>query len=229
MSKQRKPPKPTRPETGTDAPAVGYPGLWTRVAIGVAVVWHLFAVFIAPFSVPPTSPLVEGIATSAAVRWYTDPLYLNHGYHFFGPDPPINQLVRYRVTDSGGALIAEGEFPNKEQQSPRLFYHRHMMLADQAGLGPADVEPEAWLRLKLRGYARHLLRTHNGGRVQLDLVRHNLLYPSQSRRGDDPNAPELFVPVASVVETAADLETPLPIPAPPTPQAYEALPPGGPS
>lgn len=228
MSKQRNQPKPERRPAAAAPPAV-YPAAWLRMGIGVLVVWHLFAVFIAPLSVPPTSPLVEQTATSPAVRWYTDPLYLNHGYHFFGPDPPINQVVRYTVTDSGGAVIAEGEFPNKQQQRPRLLYHRHMMLADQAGLGPADIEPEAWLRLKLRGYARHLLRTHGGERAQLDMVRHNLLYPSQAKRGDDPNAPELFVPVASVVETAGDLDTPLPVPAPPSGRAYEPLPPEGPS
>lgn len=205
------------------------PAAWLKAILSVWIAWHVFVVFVSPFSVPPSSQLAVDIAQSRLVRWYTDPLYLNHGYHFFGPDPPINQVVRYTVTDSGGAVIAEGEFPNKQQQRPRLLYHRHMMLADQAGLGPADIEPEAWLRLKLRGYARHLLRTHGGERAQLDMVRHNLLYPSQAKRGDDPNAPELFVPVASVVETAGDLDTPLPVPAPPSGRAYEPLPPGGPS
>lgn len=233
MAKQRNKTKPAPTEAGqgggpeSSAPR---PALWVRLLLGVWLAWHVFVLFISPFSVPPASQLVIDIAQSPAVRWYSDSLYLNHGYHFFGPEPPVNQLVRWRVTDSGGQTVAEGEFPNNSQQRPRLFYHRHMMLADQASLGPPDIAPDEWLRLSMRAYGRNLLRVHGGERVTVDCVRHNLLFPSQSQRGDDPNAPDLFIPVASIEETAAGLEQPLPVPAPPTPAAEpvgaEALPAG---
>lgn len=193
------------------------------------MVWHVFVVFISPFAIPPASLLVSGIAYSPYVRWYSDGLYLNHGYHFFGPEPPVNRLIRYRVADETGAVIAEGEFPNKEQQRPRLFYHRHMMLADQASLGPPDIAPDDWLRLTLRAYGRQLLRVHGGDRVEVDCVQHFPLTPSQSLNGNDPNAPELFTPVASIDESAASLADPLPVPELPRPNtpAAELLPEGG--
>lgn len=231
MSKERKP--KSRPPAegqgrGGDAQP---PALWLRLVLSLAVAWHLFVVFISPFSVPPASQVVVDVAQSRLVRWYSDSLYLNHGYHFFGPEPPINQLVRYRVVDTAGQTVVEGKFPDKETQRPRLYYHRHMMLADQASLGPADITPEDWLRFSMRAYGRQLLRVHGGDRVQVDCVQHNLLYPTQAVRGDDPNAPDLFIPVVSIDETAAGLADPLPIPPPPQraeePFEAEPLPLGG--
>ena len=189
--------------------------------------WHLFCVLISPLSVRPTSGLVEWLAQGPWVRWYTDPLYLNHGYHFFGPEPPINQLVRWAVYDQTGEAIATGEFPNTEQQWPRLLYHRHMMLADQASLAPAADETQA-TKLSLRSYARHLLQKHGGIEARVDCVRHALLEPSEVLAGVDPYLPETFLPVDSVIERRVDLDTPLvepprePLPA--QPPAVEAIP-----
>lgn len=228
MSKAKNNPK-NPPAAGQGGGPPGGPALWLRIVLSVALAWHVFVLFISPFAIPPASLLVSGIAYSPYVRWYSEPLYLNHGYHFFGPEPPINQLIRYRVMDTAGELVAEGELPNKEQQRPRLFYHRHMMLADQASLGPPDVPPDDWLRLSLRAYGRHLLRVHGGDRVEVDCVRHFPLTPAQSLNGDDSNAPELFSAVASIDETAASLDKPLPVPAPPAPEPppAELLPTGG--
>ncbi len=230
MSKERKQKAEGQGRAAPPDAATGKPAVWVRWLLSALVIWHVFVVFISPFAVQPASKLVTDIATSVGVRWYTDSLYLNHGYHFFGPEPPINQVVRYSVTDEAGTVIAEGEFPNKEQQRPRLFYHRHMMLADQAAPGPPDIDPEQWLRLSLRAYGRHLLRVHEGDRVRVDCVRHVLLYPSQVLDGVDPNTPDKFVPVASIEEVAADLENPLPVPALPEPEPTydtETLPAGG--
>lgn len=198
-----------------------------RLALSGAVVWHLAVVFLSPLAVQPASIVVTEIATSPWVRWYTDSLYLNQGYHFFGPDPPRNQLMRYRVTDAAGAVVAEGSFPDKGAQRPRLLYHRHMMLADQAANGPPDVAPEEWLRLTMRSYARHLLRRHGGDRATIECVVHNPLTPRQTLSEVDENGPETFVSVTWVEETAATVADPLPIPAapvaptpdPPTPAA----------
>lgn len=223
------------PEVLADDGQLG-PPLWLRLTLSVVLVWHVAVVFLSPLSVPPASQLVTDIAQSRAVRWYTDSLYLNHGYHFFGPEPPINQLVRYRVTDPAGEVLAEGEFPDKSQQWPRLLYHRHMMLADQAALGPPDIPAPEWLRLTLRGYGRHLLREYGGDRVGLEYVRHQPLSPLAVLDGADPNAPELFVWAMRVDETAAEMDEPLPVPPPPAPPepatpaeepAREAIPPGG--
>lgn len=205
------------------------PARWVRVLVSLAVAWHVFAVFISPLAVQPASILVSGVATSPYVRWYTDSLYLNQGYHFFGPDPPRNHVLRYSVTDDSGAVVAQGSLPDKTAQRPRLYYHRHMMLADQAGNGPPDVDPEEWLKLSLRGYARHLLREYGGARATVECVIHNPLTPRMSLEGVDPNTPETFESVTWVEETAAALEQPLPVPPPPPNGSFDAepLPPGG--
>lgn len=233
MAKNRNKAKTSSPEGESGDPSsdggASPPGPALRIGISLFLAWHLFVVFIAPMSVEPTSVLVANIAGSPFVRWYSEALYLHHGYRFFGPNPPTNNVVRYRVTDSGGAVVAEGELPNKQQQRPRLYYHRHMMLSDQAGNGPGDIAPEEWLRLTLRAYGRQLLRRHGGEQVAIEYVRHLPLYPWQARDGADPNAPEFFEPVLSLVESARDLEQPLPVPALPEPAVRppEPLPPGG--
>lgn len=231
MSKAKNNPKKP-PTTGQGGATSGGPALWLRIVLSLVLVWHVFVVFISPFGVEPASILVRTVAYSPYVRWYSDSLYLNHGYHFFGPEPPVNQLIRYRVTNTAGELVAEGEFPNKEQQRPRLFYHRHMMLADQASLGPPDVPSDEWLQLTLRSYGRQLLRIHGGERVEVDCVRHFPLNPTRSLNGDDPNAAEMFSAVASIDETSATLGEPLPVPEPPKLpeselQPAELLPTGG--
>ncbi|MEQ8846631.1 hypothetical protein [Botrimarina sp.] len=234
-SKKRRPAEAGQPSQ-TPAPAEGgSPPIWVRSVVSAIVVWHVLVVFLAPLSVPPASQLVVDIAQSPAVRWYTDSLYLNHGYHFFGPDPPINQLVRYRVADQAGQVVAEGQFPSTADQWPRLLYHRHMMLADQAALGPPDLSAQEWLELSLKAYARRLLRVHSGDSARVDYVRHQPLAPAAVLAGEDANAAGLFVSGMSAEQRAADLEAPLPVPPPPTPApppeeaipAGEVLPPGG--
>lgn len=191
---------------------------WLKWILSLGVIWHLFVVFISPFSVAPTSQTVFNLAQNKLVRLYSDPLYLNHGYHFFAPDPPINQLVRYQVIAEDGALVKEGEFPNKEQQWPRLLYHRHMMLADQAGLGLQAYDNS--VQLSMRSYARQLLRTYEGTEARIDLVKHLILHPDQARDTYDANGnkvgerkdesgDDMFEQLLSVREFASDLEVPL--------------------
>ncbi len=191
---------------------------WLKGAVSLALLWHLFVVFISPLSVSPTSQTVFDLAQNKVVRFYSDPLYLNHGYHFFAPDPPINQLVRYQVIGENGEVVKEGEFPNKQQQWPRLMYHRHMMLADQAGLGLQDYDNP--VQLSMRSYARHLLRTYQGSEARIDLVKHLILHPGQARdeyddQGNmirakkDENGADMYEQLLSVREFASDLATPL--------------------
>ena len=74
---------------------------------------------------------------------YLDALYLNHGYQFFAPDPeqrppdPSTSLM-----DDRNTIVDQGEFPSKEDNWPRLLYHRYFMLADQCEVA-ADSEAEA--------------------------------------------------------------------------------------
>lgn len=242
MAKQRaaKPDKPAAKPAA--APAPGGWSLWFRLLVSLAVTWHVFAVFISPFpgfTAPPTSDLLRNIATSKWVRWYSDPMYINGGYQFFSPDPPRGgMLLRYAITDDTGATVAEGEFPNRanedyDRQWPRLWYHRHMMLADQTGgevvytLPNGAPDAEANLRLTLRSYARHLLRKHGGSAIRLDYIEHRSLFYDEVRANLDPTDPRLYTVVASVTESADSLGSELLPPEPIAPP--EQLPTGEPA
>ena len=211
------------PKEGRAAPA-GW-ALWARIVVTIVVVWHLTVVFLSPLSIAPTSPLVHGIAQSPYLRWYSDPLYLNHGYHFFGPDPPLGgQLVRYQVFGDDGQVKAEGEFPNLDQQWPRLWYHRHMMLADQmSGVGVYG-DPNRDKQLMLTAYARYLLRKHDGAQARLENVYHRSLRPEEVLDEVDSTDPRLYEVLMTVDQRVSDLDTPLVPPAQPAEGFVEEIP-----
>ncbi len=102
------------------------PGL--RAIVSVLVTWHLLAVFTAPWADPPPS---TELARAAAdwFRPYAQFMCLNNGYRFFAPDPGPSHLIRYELLGPAGVL-EERRFPDPSQQWPRLFYHRHLMLAE---------------------------------------------------------------------------------------------------
>ncbi len=172
----------------------------TRALVSVLVALHVLAVFVAPWnlSTPPALPPgyippTDSVGRQLPPPRYDDPIwqqprvirglawffrhyqnlgYLNHGYEFFAPDPAGTHLMEYRVTQSDGTVV-EGHFPDLKTQWPRLYYHRHMMLAEQiAGMGE-----NSGLR-----YAEHLARRHSG-RAHIDWVIHLLLSPEQVLEG----------------------------------------------
>ena len=119
--------------------------------------------------------------------------YLNHGYQFFAPDPAGSNLIRYQVFDSGGAEIAAGQFPNLDEQWPRLLYHRHMMLAAQTG----DMGEESGRR-----YARHLIQLYGGQSSRVEWILHKLLSPQQVIDETPLDADSTYVVLAEVRQTA---------------------------
>jgi hypothetical protein len=205
MPPQMKQNRPNSPGPEREAPAqqpqrpkVRKPGqvpLWLRIVISLLVIWHLAALFLAPLSIQPSSPMVVEITQGSFMQWYLDALYLNHGYHFFAPDPGMGHLIRYEVFDDRGSVIEQGEFPNKNENWPRLLYHRYFMLADQADVaaGSAGSEAEAnqWVRNYLQAYARQILQEHDGAAaVRVRRVVHapvSLQEALQGKRLDDPS------------------------------------------
>ncbi len=111
-----------------------------RFAISAGLLFHLVAVIACPLAVPPRSPLNETIFRG--VQWYAEPLFLNHGYRFFAPNPGPSILVRYEIETHDGKTI-RGVTPNLETQWPRLLYHRHFMLTSrlQGTAGPPSPNP----------------------------------------------------------------------------------------
>jgi hypothetical protein len=102
-----------------------------------------------------------------------------------------------------------GDFPNKTEQWPRLWYHRHFMLADQAGAGPEDErDPDLWKRKYLEAYARHILRQHpDGAAVRLRWIEHRPLEPGAAFEGaklDDPSTYRQVLP--DIIVRRSELE-----------------------
>lgn len=231
--KPDKPEKPDRPAPARRREGAGSArrapapwSFWVRVAVSVALVWHLFVLFLWPFSIPKSSPLVRKIAGSSWVRWYSDNLYQSVGYDFFGPDPPkSNRRVEYVVYNEDGSEAKRGVFPDLATQWPRVWYHRHMMLCDQGdGTTLPWLAPEEAQKVILQSFGRSLLKRGGGARAELTLVEKVLLVPSDVINKEDPEDPKFKLPPISVTVTADQLDSPfVPLPAPPA-GAEEILP-----
>jgi len=208
-----------------------------RGLVSLLLAYHLLAVFVAPWNLSTRAALPPGytpgtdpsgrqlpppgpedpswqqprlIRALADFCWnYQNLAYLNHGYEFFAPDPSGTHLIRFWVTRPDGKVIA-GHFPDLKEQWPRLFYHRHMMLAEQtAGMGENSGIH----------YAEHLARVH-GGRAHLEWVVHLLLSPEQVLSGKKLDDPDTYQVLATV-----DADAP-PTPLPPVgAETQEQLPP----
>ena len=141
------------------------------------------------------------------MQWYLDALYLNHGYHFFAPSPGPGNLIRYELLDSRGSVIGQGEFPNTKDQWPRLRYHRHFMLADQAGLPSEDRQyRDYWQRVYLESYARHLLRTNEDAEmVRLRRIAHWPIPRDLALQGRKITDPEGYETLMEVTQRRSDV------------------------
>jgi hypothetical protein len=163
--------------------------VWVRGSVSLLLALHLVAVVVAPAAVPPSSYL-EG-RTWDLFQPYLETAYLNHGYHYFAPEPGPSHLLRYEADLPGGERI-EGLVPDRASLWPRLFYHRHFMLAERL----APVEPthpdHGWKETLARSYAEHLQRRLCAERLRLYLRRHAIPYPNQVRGGIAINDPSLY-------------------------------------
>lgn len=141
---------------------------WGRIGFALVNIWlvyHLFCIVIAPASVRPSSRLQQDGWLIA--QPYVQSLYLNHGYHYFAPNPGPSTVIEYTLEFADGST-ERGQFPHRGI-SPRLLYHRHFMLTEFM----ANARPETQ-ELWARSYARNLCREYDAVRVTLTRVRHNL-------------------------------------------------------
>jgi hypothetical protein len=154
------------------------------VLVNVWLVYHLAAIVLAPWSVPPASRLVQN--SWRTVGAYDQILFLNHGYHYFAPEPGNSTLVAYVLEMPDGSLQT-GRIPNRDIR-PRLLYHRHFMLTES--LASDDLSPSVRTEL-IRAMARELCREHHAQRVTLSRVTHRLPSMEFVRAGgalDDPES-----------------------------------------
>ncbi len=163
-----------------------------RIAISILLLGHLLAVFLPPLSLQTRGPLGQSpsVATLfAPLEAYSQFLYIDRGYAFFAPEPGPSHLVQAAVTGGDGQQM-ELMFPDREEQWPRLLYHRHFMLTEfldtiyQApGPPPELVEldrdaAEFWIRNRARyehvrqSVVEHLEHEYPGQKVAIRRVEH---------------------------------------------------------
>jgi len=196
-AKKPQPRKP-KPPRQVDANMPWRP--WLRGLLSLFIVWHVCALFVAPWTVQTEAQFhpdiresnilgkerlspVETIkmidkkarpllsTLSKVFRPYLNLTYLNHGYDFFTPDPNGSYLIGCVAYDENGEKIAEEIYPDLKAQWPRLYYHRHLMLAAQGG---QEFGPD-WSKL----YGQHLIKKFDANKVHLSAAYHGLLSPKQ--------------------------------------------------
>lgn len=157
---------------------------WKTLA-SVWIVYHFLGLFVSPSSIPPSSATVRN--SWGLFGPYLQFMYMNHGHHFFAPDPGASTLVRYVVERPDGQTI-EGKIPNR-QIFPRLLYHRHFMLTESLA---SSEDNERVNQLLVRALARQLCRENGGAAITMSRVTHLLPTMEWIRAGERIDDPSLY-------------------------------------
>ena len=114
--------------------------------------------------------------------------------------------------DDRSGVIAQGEFPSKKDNWPRLLYHRYFMLADQCEVAAAtDAEANQWQRLISRRTPANSCASINGASVRVQrIVTHYPLRLPDALRGKPLDYPETYRTEMEVVQRRQDLDLPPP-------------------
>ncbi len=212
------PPPAPAPKPRPDAPKRegvkrnGKPGLLIRIVISLIIVWHFTGVFLAALSIGETSPLVVRVAQGRPMQWYLDALYMNQGHSFFAPDVGPAHIIRYELQDPSGKVIEQGELPNRKTDWPRLLYHRHFMLAEQAELQTDNKQVrEAWQKKYLEAYGQHLLSVNeNAQSVRVQRIVHWPLPRDLALQGKTMTDPQSYELLGEVTVRRTEPAKPLP-------------------
>ncbi len=156
---------------------------WPRRVLSAWLLFHVIAISLPPLSMPPTSSLVNDAAR--IIRPYVQLFYLNHGYHYFAPQPGESTLIEFTATRQDGSTLT-GIMPHRRIW-PRLLYHRHFMLTESLRIVPEELEDE-WLK----SYARCISRKTHCPKVELTVVLHDLPTMDMVREGVTLDHPDGF-------------------------------------
>jgi hypothetical protein len=140
-------------------------------------------VIIAPAAVAPSSALIQ--STWGIFGHYIEFMFLNHGYHFFAPEPTESTLMSFEAERADGTVV-RGHVPTRKTL-PRLLYHRHFMLTEYLRDADEDLQGKS-----LVSYAEHLRRKYDAVRVKLTGHLHNLPTMEDVRDGVRLNDPASY-------------------------------------
>lgn len=181
--------RPNRAAPDSIASSQATPNPWPKRLISLAVLFHLTAVVVAPLAVPPSSALFDSIR--GILAFCINPMYLDHGYRFFAPEPGPSHIIRYELQLADGNRRT-GQIPDRAEHRPRLLYHRHFMLSEQLPPPPEGAEPNLHGAI-LRSYADHLLSVNPDAQsVTLTYREHLIASPLDVQKGQRLNDPKLY-------------------------------------
>lgn len=172
-------------------------GPWAR---GLASLWlgyHVLAMFVSPWAVPPTSELA--VSVQGYVAHYQTLLYLNHGYRFFAPDPGPASIVGFTITRADGSQTT-GMFPDRNainRDYPRLNYHRWFMWSETLGrLFSQWVSPAEFARYLELEQARVVELRDQGLALEADRLSAQLADDQQVWERSETDRKRILAPVA---------------------------------
>lgn len=172
-----------------------------RLLASLAILVYLAAVIVPPLAGPPPASALAG-RLMQPLRPLVGLLFLGHGYRFFAPDPGPGHTIRWTMQLVDGSTRS-GSIPDRDADWPRLLYHRRFMVAEKiAALVPPLDAPEGvrfaarqdWQPL-VKGVAGHLLATHGGTQVRLEVVEHFL--PGPEDVIEQKSEPDLVTPLGT--------------------------------
>ncbi len=153
------------------------------LVVNLWLLFHLFSIVVGPASVSPSSETIHrGWELS---RHYLQAMYLNHGWHFFSPQPGGATLLRFEMTAQNGETT-DFTFPQRAIE-PRLLYHRYFMVSEFFGGLPEDSQ-----RIWAEAFARKMFLQDNAQHVRITKIFHDLPTPEWVLAGGHLDDPELF-------------------------------------
>jgi hypothetical protein len=159
-----------------------------RWAVNCWLVFHLAAIIVGPASVAPSSELIE--SAWIVFRPYLEFLFLNHGYHFFAPEPAASTLISFEADRADGTKVT-GHFPSRKTM-PRLLYHRHFMLTEHLRGAELRGDPDELLEEWVKSYADHIRLKYGAVRVKMTGHIHGLPSREAALKGIKLNDPASY-------------------------------------
>ncbi|MEL7497358.1 MAG: hypothetical protein AAFN77_07080 [Planctomycetota bacterium] len=137
----------------------------TKTFASVLIIGYLGLLILGPLTNPVSAPHVTTPLANAAAPIH-QALFMGHGYRFFGPDPGASHSVRFTVRRDDGSTV-QGHFPDRDQTSPRLLYHRWFMLSESLFREGANVPNHAEINEVKRQYQTRIDEYYLAGQLQL--------------------------------------------------------------
>jgi hypothetical protein len=170
--------------------AAGWPA-WARLAVGLALSFHLAAVLAGAFGVQPSSQLER-----TAADFFT-PYYglvdLGYSYRYYA-EPPPTPVMTAALQFGDNRPEETVRLPARRVAGPTMRHQRQLALAYALFMDVQAAKERALdasqSRLA-RGYARHLCVSHPGCRAVTLRMQHHLIPEIEQVRAatEDPGAP----------------------------------------